>query len=220
MKITGEIFQVGGPGLTAAQDAAVYLIWVEGHGAVVDAGSGHDTQAIFRHMAAHGVSPRDLEYLLLTHCHYDHGGGAAGILAAAEGCQLVAHALEVPFLESGDRQVTAAGWYGADFTPVSVDLKIEGDSGSVMLSTRVIEAIHIPGHSPGSLAYLMESEGARVLFGQDVHGPLDSSLRSDPADYRRSLMRLLTLEADILCEGHYGVFQGKDEVRRFIESFL
>jgi hypothetical protein len=34
------------------------------------------------------------------------------------------------------------------------------------------------------------------------------------------LKLLLTLEGDILCEGHYGVFKGKEEVADFIESFL
>lgn len=220
MKITGEIFQIGGPGLTAAQDAAVYLIRVEGRGALVDAGTGRDIQGLLKHMAARGVPPRDLEYLLLTHCHYDHSGGAADIRQAAHGCRVVAHDLEAPFLESGDPGVTAAAWYGADLTPVRVDLKIRSGSETVMLGMRPIEAIHIPGHSPGSLAYLVESEGARVLFGQDVHGPLDPSLRSDARDYRQSLKRLAALEADILCEGHYGVFRGKDDVRRFIEGFL
>jgi hypothetical protein len=30
----------------------------------------------------------------------------------------------------------------------------------------------------------------------------------------------MSLEADILCEGHYGVIKGKNEVRHFIESFM
>jgi len=68
--------------------------------------------------------------------------------------------------------------------------------------------------------YVTESEGLKVLFGQDVHGPLDPSLLSNRDDYHRSLKTLLSLQADVLCEGHYGVFRGKDEVAGFIESFL
>jgi glyoxylase-like metal-dependent hydrolase (beta-lactamase superfamily II) len=59
-----------------------------------------------------------------------------------------------------------------------------------------------------------------VLFAQDVHGPLAPSLLSNEADYQRSLRRLRDLDADILCEGHYGVFEGREEARRFIESFI
>jgi glyoxylase-like metal-dependent hydrolase (beta-lactamase superfamily II) len=57
-----------------------------------------------------------------------------------------------------------------------------------------------------------------VLFGQDLHGPFSDDFLSNLADYRRSMDRLLALEADILCEGHYGIFQPKERVRRFIEE--
>ena len=40
MKITSDIFQIGGDGFTSPQDAAVYLIYHDGHGAIVDAGCG------------------------------------------------------------------------------------------------------------------------------------------------------------------------------------
>jgi len=70
------------------------------------------------------------------------------------------------------------------------------------------------------VAYLAESEGLRVLFGQDVHGPIHPSLRSNLRHYRNSLELLLSLEADILCEGHYGVYRGKKAVSDFIAGFL
>ena len=36
-------------------------------------------------------------------------------------------------------------------------------------------------------------------------------------DYEKSLEFMLSLGADILCEGHFGVYVGKDRVREFIE---
>ena len=39
-------------------------------------------------------------------------------------------------------------------------------------------------------------------------------------DYKRSLKFMIALKADILCEGHFGVYQGKEEVGRFIKSYL
>jgi hypothetical protein len=59
-----------------------------------------------------------------------------------------------------------------------------------------------------------------VLFGQDVHGPLHPSLLSNRRDYLQSLALMLDLNADILCEGHFGVINGRDAVRRFIRSYL
>jgi glyoxylase-like metal-dependent hydrolase (beta-lactamase superfamily II) len=103
---------------------------------------------------------------------------------------------------------------------VKVDRKVLEGSENIPLVGRTVEAIHTPGHSPGSMVYLTESEGLKVLFGQDVHGPLDESLLSDEKAYTESLTRLLALEADVLCEGHYGVYRGKEKVAKFIYSFL
>jgi glyoxylase-like metal-dependent hydrolase (beta-lactamase superfamily II) len=66
----------------------------------------------------------------------------------------------------------------------------------------------------------MESSGQKVLFAQDVHGPIHPDLLSDPAKYEVSLKRMLDLDADILCEGHFGIFRGKEQVREFIRSFM
>jgi glyoxylase-like metal-dependent hydrolase (beta-lactamase superfamily II) len=217
--VTEDVFQVGGGPLTSPEDAAIYLIKYEGHGALVDAGCGHGTKELFENLLACGVQPQEIEYLLITNCHYDHTGGARETKDRTA-CRIVAHELDARFLEEGDNRVTAAEWYGAIMKPLHVDVKLTEKRSQITLGTRIIEGIHVPGHSPGSLVYVAESEGKRVLFGQDVHGPLDASLLSNREDYLESLKFLLSLEADILCEGHYGVFRGKEEVAEFIGSFL
>jgi hypothetical protein len=70
------------------------------------------------------------------------------------------------------------------------------------------------------MVYLTESEGMKVLFGQDIHGPLHPDLKSNAVAYQRSLALMLSLEADILCEGHHGVYRGKKEVADFIRHFM
>lgn len=217
--ITREIFQVGGQGLTAPEDAAIYLIDFDGHAALVDAGAGRGQKRLLDHLATLGIRSEQIEYLLLTHCHYDHTGGARG-LRELLGCPVVAHELDAGFLERGDNEATAASWYGAKLRPCPVDRRLSEARETLPLGERSITALHIPGHSPGSLAFLTESEGQIVLFGQDVHGPLDARLHSNRGDYRTSLERLLALEADILCEGHYGIYRGKAAVTHFIRSFL
>lgn len=219
VRITDEVFQVGGPQLTAPEDAAVYLVRFGAHAALIDAGSGRGMEAVARNVAACGVGVGELELLLLTHCHYDHTGGAQA-LRERFGCQVVLHDLEAGYLETGDHEVTAASWYGARLTPCPVDCRLSRTEEDIALGDRIIRAVHIPGHSPGSVAYVTESDGLTVLFAQDVHGPLHPALRSNAADYQASLRRLLDLDADILCEGHFGVFRGKQEICEFVESFM
>lgn len=220
MNITAEIFQVAGPGLTTADDAAAYLIKLEGAAALIDAGSGEAAGKLLANIRKGGVDPESLSHLFLTHCHYDHTGGAAALKGRFPGIIIVAQALEAPYLETGDQEVTAATWYGARLKPVQVDVKWHGREATFALADRVLTGYHTPGHSPGSAVYVMVSEGLKVLFGQDIHGPLHPSLLSNREDYRRSLLRLLELEADILCEGHFGVYRGKKEVAAFIRKYL
>ncbi|NLN88481.1 MAG: Zn-dependent hydrolase, partial [Syntrophomonadaceae bacterium] len=62
--------------------------------------------------------------------------------------------------------------------------------------------------------------GQRVLFGQDIHGPFNEEWGSDMQQWRKSMQTLLDLEADILCEGHFGVYQPAKAVKKYIEGYL
>ncbi len=219
VRVTDEIHQVGGSGLSAPEDAAVYLIEFDGHAALIDSGCGGGEDRLLASIEAVGVRPERIEALLITHCHYDHTGGAHA-LRKRLGCPVVAHQFDAPFIEQGVDQVTGATWYGASLTPCTVDRTLSGTDEAIDLGGRAITAIHIPGHSPGSVAYLVSSGGQTVVFAQDVHGPLHPSLLSNEADYLTSLQRLIDLDADILCEGHYGIFREKPDITRFIRSFM
>ena len=219
VRITGEIFQVGGPHLTAPEDAAIYLISFDGHAALIDAGCGRAIDKLVMNIEASGVKPEDIEFLLITHCHFDHTGGARS-LRDRFGCTVVMHALDARFLEVGDNEASAATWYGAKLEPCIVDRKLIGEDEEIRLGERAIQAVHIPGHSPGSVAYLTTSAGLKIVFAQDVHGPLHPSLLSNEEDYRASLQRLIDLDADVLCEGHFGIYKGKADIVRFVSSFM
>ena len=219
MKITSEIYQVGGSGLSASEDAAVYLVRFGDHAAVIDAGCGYSNETIIKNIKSCGVKSEQVEYLFLTHCHFDHTGGADYIADALQ-CKIVAHDLDAIYLEKGDNSVTAASWYGTTIKPFHVDLKISGSEKKFYLGEREIRVIHVPGHSPGSMVFLTESEGQKILFGQDIHGPLDPGLLSDRDDYIKSLKLISDLEADILCEGHFGIYRGREKVKQFIESYI
>lgn len=114
----------------------------------------------------------------------------------------------------------AASWYSSNIKPFTVDQKIFNKQTDILLGDRKITAIHTPGHSPGSLVFLTESDGKKILFGQDVHGPLAPDLKSNRKDYIASLKKMISLDADILCEGHFGIYTGKNKIRKFIKFFL
>jgi len=219
MEIMGNLWQVGGAEYTSVEDAAIYLIRFGDKAALIDAGCGGAHDSLVENIS--DILPPDveIEYLFLTHCHYDHSGGAAAVRDQF-GCRIVAHELDASYLEDGDSTVTAANWYGARMEPLKIDIKIKNIEETFKVGGGRIVAHHCPGHSPGSVVYLAELDSNLVLFGQDVHGPLDAAFLSNRDDYKRSLRFLAGLDADVLCEGHFGVYQGKNEVNQFIRTYL
>lgn len=218
-RIKDDLWQVGGSGLTDSADAAIYLVRFGDKAALIDAGCGHAHSRLKKNIAECLPPHVQLEYLLLTHCHYDHVGGAEAVRREF-GCRIAAHELDATYLESGDPDVTAASWYGANLDPLTIDIKFQGEESVLTIGNGSITAIHWPGHSPGSVVYTTRIDDQLVLFGQDVHGPIHPLLLSDETTYQASLGKLLKLEADFLLEGHFGIFQTKHDVREFIQSFM
>ncbi len=52
-----------------------------------------------------------------------------------------------------------------------------------------------------------------------MHGPIIPGV-SNFEDYQKSLRKLLDLNADILCEGHFGIFHPASEVQRYIKQYI
>lgn len=219
MQIIEDLWQVGGAGFTSEEDAAIFLIRYGNEAAVIDAGCGGAHQKLVDNINAVLPVRVNITYLLLTHCHFDHTGGAEAV-RAQYGCRIAAHSLDAVYLQDGNSEVTAASWYGAQMPRLAVD-EIYSDAHRVFeVGGEKITARHCPGHTPGSVVYVAELQSQRILFGQDIHGPLHASFLSNQADYLQSLENLLELKADILCEGHFGVFRGKDQVDKFIRQYL
>ena len=219
MEIMQNLWQVGGAEFTSVEDAAIYLIRFGDKAALIDAGCGSAHNDLINNISEVLPSDVEIEYLFLTHCHFDHTGGAAAV-RDQYGCKIVAHELDATYLEEGNSTVTAANWYGARMIPLQIDTKITNKEETFQIGDGKLVAHHCPGHSPGSLIYLAELDSNLVLFGQDVHGPLDDSFLSNRDEYMRSLEFMVNLDADILCEGHFGIYQGKNEVNQFIRTYL
>ncbi|MBT8490013.1 MAG: Zn-dependent hydrolase, partial [Deltaproteobacteria bacterium] len=92
--------------------------------------------------------------------------------------------------------------------------------GEFQINDETLHFLHTPGHTPGSIVLYIDRGGKRVLFGQDIHGPFLPSFDSDIEEWKRSMEKLLDLEADILCEGHFGIYRSKESVEKYIKNYL
>ncbi len=220
VEIVRGIYQVGGSEISHGQDASIFLVQGLDQAILVDAGAGRGSAIIWKNILGLGVKPDEISGLILTHGHVDHIGGAA-FFKDKTGCRIVVHELDRRAIESGDPVRTGASWYGVTLPALTVNRVLTAPAEEIPLGGgEKIICLHTPGHTPGSLSPYLDRDGQRILFGQDIHGPFLKEFGADLEDWRDSMQRLLELEADILCEGHFGIFRSKQEVRRYIENYL
>ena len=217
--ILDGVWAVGGAELSHASDAAIYLVQGSEHAVLIDAGTGRGSAGVCRNIAAAGIPLERVRQLVLTHCHVDHAAGVPSLREVME-LEVLAHSACAEILAPGGDPRTAADWYDMTMPPVHVNRSFAGRQLRLPIGDRELVLHPWLGHSPGSIVATLDLGGQRVLFGQDVHGPIHPQLASDHAAWQRSLRRLLELEADVLCEGHYGVIRGRRAVARFIERFI
>jgi glyoxylase-like metal-dependent hydrolase (beta-lactamase superfamily II) len=218
-EIISGVYLIGGPSITAADDAAIYLIDFVGDLVLIDAGAGKSFSQIVRNIEMLGLNPANLSCLILTHCHVDHIGSAP-FFKKQYRTKILIHELDAQAVESGNSRKTAANWYGTTFPPTKVDRKLSGSHEILKFGEEELHCLHTPGHTPGSISLYLDRGGQRVLFGQDIHGPFHKDFNSDIEAWKKSMQILLALNADILCEGHFGIFQPKESVRGYIERYL
>ncbi|WP_435067285.1 MBL fold metallo-hydrolase [Haloplanus sp. C73] len=196
---------------------SVYILDAE-RPAVVDTGLGTNVDLVIDALDEVGVDT--LEYILTTHVHLDHAGGAGLLAAEYPDAAVLAHDIGVRHLVDPSRLVdgTKAAvddqWqYYVDPKPVPED-RIEGIEGGdeLDLGDRTVDVVHAPGHAPHQVVFHDRADD--VLFSGDAAGirpegsdqlrptspPVNFDLEGCLADAETIAER----NPDHLCFGHFG----------------
>lgn len=216
LKVCKDVYMVGGSDISHPYDCCVYLLDA-GDLVLIDAGAGMSFDRLVSNIEKLGFDPVKLKTILVTHAHIDHIGSLHRFQKEF-GVRIIAHELDADAIEG--RGGVAAEAYRVSYSPCQVDLRIKGTEDTLKLSKYELKVIHIPGHTPGSIAAYVDIDKQRVLFGQDIHGPYYSEWGADPGLARLSLQKLVDLKADILCEGHFSIYQPASEVKRYIQQYI
>jgi glyoxylase-like metal-dependent hydrolase (beta-lactamase superfamily II) len=184
---------------------------------LIDSGAGMSFDKLVSNIEKLGFNPKKIKSILVTHSHIDHIGSLHRFQKEFS-VQVIAHELDAAEIE-GDGGIAARA-YGVTYTPCHVDLRIKGAEETLKIGKYELKVIHIPGHTPGSIAAYLDIDKQRVLFGQDIHGPYYPEWGADPALAKLSLQKLIELKADILCEGHFGIYQPAAQVKRYIQQYV
>ncbi len=113
-----------------------------------------------------GKRPADVERILLTHAHYDHGGGAAG-LRQRTGAPLHIHHDDAGYLETGRRPPLDPGQPMATvlrFARRGPRSPVDGTfaEDDIIPVAGGIRVLHTPGHSPGHCSFLHQRSGVLI----------------------------------------------------------
>ncbi len=198
--------------------AAAYAVDTSDGLVLIDSGLDAGAAEVTSQLAALGLDAGRLRAILLTHVHADHSLGA-GSLRARTGAKIYAGRADCPPLRAGEPRVAFFSTYHMperSAHPTTVDVELAGDEVLSFGDTR-FRALATPGHTPGSVCYLLERPDLRALFTGDVinHlGPGGGTLgtyaaylpplyRGSARDYLASLRRLRQLDVpDLVLPGH------------------
>ena len=216
IRVHQNIYMIGDSDLSHPNDCSVYLIDA-GDLLLIDSGAGMSFHKLVKNIERVGLDPKNLKAVLATHAHIDHIGALQQFKQEFD-VEIIAHELDANAIETGVG--TGAEFYGVEYNPCSVDVRLQGDTTTLVFGEYEINTVHIPGHTPGSIAAYVDIDNQRVLFGQDIHGPYVPQWGGDPAKARQSLQKLIDLKADILCEGHFGIYKPAKSVEKYIRQYL
>lgn len=214
-------------GLYRPGHTACYLIAADHELAVVDCGSSNNIPALLDTLAELGFNAGQVRYVMPTHVHLDHAGGAGALLAACPDATLVTHQRGAPHLIDPARlQAGASAVYGeAGFArtfgalvPVPAERVIAAADGQVFeLGNRRIRFADTPGHANHHGCFLDDT--SRLWFTGDTFGlayrefirddrPLmlatTTPVAFDPDAWLASLDKLLAADPAGMCLTHFG----------------
>lgn len=145
---------------------------------LVDSGCGStfgaDLGLLSGNLAAVGISPEDIDTILMTHLHPDHVGGLTDASAGAvfPNAELIVHADEQAYWS--DPKVLASATDEQDRQWIQLTLAaLTAYRGRTRLVTRGevlpgITAVPAPGHTPGHTGWLIASGGETLLIWGDL----------------------------------------------------
>ena len=223
---------------------ASYLIVEAGRAAFIDTGTNHSVPRLLGALDAAGLARDAVDYVIATHVHLDHAGGAGLLMQHLPSATLVVHPQGAPHLIDplrlmngaravyGDEEVARS--YG-ELVPVpAARVQRSEDGMTIGLAGRPLKFLDTPGHARHH--HCIWDERSAAFFTGDTFGisyrefdtpagawlmPTTTPVQFEPEPMRRSVQRMLAHAPRWLYPTHYGRIGGSvDEVQRLADLML
>lgn len=200
--------------LSSLYDSNIYFVDGGGKTLLVDTGTGFNPEPSIKSIRKL-LKGRNLDYLVLTHRHFDHVGGMARIIRDFSPGRVLVGEGDAGPLREGDSEATMGTAFGGKIESTDVEGLKEGDV--IDLGGWTLTVIETPGHTVGSIC-LYDAE-RKALFTGDLFFMNGVGNTTDPTGDPRALKASLRkLEGyDIVClypgHGPYLIRDGYQQLR-------
>ena len=129
---------------------------------VIDPGGSEER--IFKYLKSKDLK---VTQIIHTHAHFDHCLGTKSVADAHEGCKIGLHKEDLKLYQSIHMQCEM---FGVDFKGEirDIDSFLEDNQILTVGTSTNMEVLHTPGHSPGSVCFVLKSSEKQVLFSGDT----------------------------------------------------
>ena len=207
--------------------AAIHMVVEDGHVAFVDTGSNDALPNALAALERLGLAPAAVDYVILTHLHLDHAGGAGSLMQAFSNAKLVVHPRGARHMAEPSKLVAGvSAVYGAEYVervygeilPIAKERIIEASDGTLLsLAGREFLILDTPGHARHHICIVDKKTGGIFtgdMFGLsyrelDVDGrqfifPTTTPTQFEPDAMHASIDRLLSFNPPAMYLTHYG----------------
>lgn len=217
---------------------AAYLLVEHGRGAFIDCATNHSRPRLLQTLRQAELKPADVDWLILTHVHLDHAGGAGELMAELPNARLLVHPRGARhMIDPSKLWAGAMAVYGeeemlrsyGELKPVPAERVVEApDDTTVDLAGRTLRTLETPGHAKHHNAILDEQSGN--IFSGDVFGasyreldsdrgafviPTTAPVDFDPEAFHGSIQRLVDLEPPAI---HLTHFSAVTDIQRLADD--
>lgn len=232
-------------GLGRRRLTAIHVIVERGHAAVIDTGCSRSVPRVLAALERFNVPPDRVEYVILTHVHLDHAGGAGALMRELPRARLTVHPRGARHVIDPSRLIAGTvAVYGADYmervygtvVPVAAERVIEtGNGARIVLQGRELAFFETPGHARHHVA--VWDAAARAVFAGDTFGlaytelddardryifPTTSPTQFEPHAAHGSVDLIAGLRPRAVYVAHYGEVRDADaraaDLHRLIDA--
>jgi glyoxylase-like metal-dependent hydrolase (beta-lactamase superfamily II) len=211
--------------------------------AFIETNTAHTVPILLAALEKHGLAREDVRYVIVTHAHLDHAGGAGALMKACPRATLLAHPRAARHLIEPSKLVASAtSVYGAErfqalygvIEPIpAARVQALEDGATVLLGDATLRFLHTRGHAKHH--FVVHDPAMSTVFTGDTLGLVYPRLQRDglfalisssptdfePEEARKSLDRIVALKTDTAHLTHFGAVRDvvgvATQLRRWVD---